>query len=71
MAWMVAGAVSTGGSGALVAKTFRKRKNTKHFMMRRTDDGNGDHDKQGGITGGVVEGTQGTAEEGKGIYPAA
>jgi hypothetical protein len=72
-AWILSGAILTGGSGAVIVKALRAKKAT-NVEQRRNNDGDS-NDRQteleSGNSGGLGDSTQGSAGEGEGIHKAA
>jgi hypothetical protein len=69
--WIVGGVIAGGGSGVLAAKALRGKNSNTQSKVRRSGNGDGDNEFESGITGGMADSSQGAAEEGKGIHPAA
>jgi len=73
-AWMVSGAISTGGVGALLVKKLRVNKTTTDSTQRRNEDGYGNDretKREGGVTSGVAGSEKRIAGEGEGIHAPA
>ncbi len=68
--WVIGGAISAGGSGALLARALRGDNNTQS-ITRRDDDGDGNDKYESGFTGGMAGSAEGAAEERERIHPAA